>query len=128
MIGLEQLPKLLVVDDQAPIRRLLEEIFRRDRLTVVSVSNGVEAIEVAQREKPVAALIDLRMPGQGGLETLRQLKDIDPDLPVVMMTALGDEVEVKEAQRLGCSCFLAKPFDINEVRVLIFSLLRQRSF
>jgi len=116
--------KILVVDDQPSIRRLLQEVFRFDQLEVLAVGDGKEAVEAARREKPAVALIDLKMPGQDGLETLRQLRASSADLPVVMMTALGEEREKEEAAGLGCTCFLTKPFDINEVRSIVLALVK----
>lgn len=107
---------ILIVDDQAGIRLLLDELFRKEGYRTRLAGNGFEAIQAVEEEIPGCVLLDTKMPGMGGLETLQQLKEICPEIPVIMMTAY-EESELKEG--LGKSkdvLYFAKPFDIYELR------------
>lgn len=116
-------PLILVVDDQAGVRRLLEEIFAQSGLRVVSATNGEEALALAAARRPDLAILDVRMPVMDGVETLRHLRRVAPDLPVVMMTAVGDDDQVAAAMALGARTAVTKPFDVFRLRELALSIL-----
>lgn len=114
---------ILVVDDQLGVRRLLQELFREEGFDVFLAGHGGEAVELARKQRPVLALVDVKMPVMDGLETLRALKQEHPDLPVIMMTAVGDGERVTEALKSGALNAITKPFDVFAVRNMVLELL-----
>lgn len=114
---------LLIVDDQVGVRRLLYEAFRDEGYRVEMASSGMEAIKKVSLSVPSLVLLDIKMPGLNGLETLEELRKITPDIPVVMMTAYGELDIIAEAKRKGVQHYINKPFDLDEVRYLIKGLL-----
>jgi len=116
-------PVLLVVDDQPGVRRLLETVFSRAGFQVLIAAGGAEALELARSRPPDVAILDLRMPGLDGVETLRGLRELVPGLPVVLMTAVGENQRLAEAMRLGAREAVTKPFDVfrllERVRILL---------
>lgn len=114
---------LLVVDDQAGVRRLLGEALCDEGYKVETASSGTEAIKMISAVNPSLILLDIKMPVMNGLETLEGIRRIYPDVPVVMMTAYGELDIVIEAKKRGVKHYINKPFDLNEVRYLIKGLL-----
>ena len=114
---------LLIVDDQSGIRRLLHEVFSDDGYRVDTVTGGQEAIKRAVQLRPWVILLDMKMPGMNGLETLRELKKLYNDAAVVLMTAYGELEIVMQAQKLGVDHYINKPFDLEDIRALIKSLM-----
>ncbi|MCL6478788.1 MAG: response regulator [Peptococcaceae bacterium] len=114
---------LLIVDDQQGVRRLLYEAFSDEGYQVRIAAGGQEALKLICQEMPDIVLLDIKMPGMNGLETLAELRKTDPDVPVLMMTAYGDLEMVSRAKKLGVRHYITKPFDLNEVRLLVKALL-----
>ncbi len=114
---------ILVADDQPGVRWLVQELFADGRYQVLLAAHGQEAVAAARRQPPDVALIDLRMPVMDGVETLRALREMYPDLPVVVMTAVDDSDRVDECLRLGARCAVIKPFDVFELRSLVEATL-----
>jgi len=108
--------KILVVDDQLGVRRLLYEAFREERYTVELAASGVEALEILPRFAPDLIIMDMKMPGMNGIETLRQIRTLNKNVRVIMMTAYGDAENVQQAQELGVNYYLNKPFDLFDLR------------
>ncbi len=103
---------VLVIDDQPGIRRLLTEVLADDGHEVVTAENGYEGIQLAEKLKPAVILMDMKMPGMDGIETLRELKRMGQHDKVIMMTAYGELEMVNQAQQLGAYAYIIKPFDI----------------
>lgn len=114
---------LLIVDDQTGVRRLLYEAFCEEGYRVEMASSGQEAIKKVSNKIPSLVLLDIKMPGMNGLETLDELRKISPEVPVVMMTAYGELDIIAEAKKRGVQHYINKPFDLDEVRYLIKGLL-----
>ncbi|HEX2073669.1 MAG TPA: response regulator transcription factor [Geodermatophilus sp.] len=109
--------RILLADDHAPIRLALVEVFNEteDITVVAECANGEEAVEAALRTRPDLVLMDVNMPGTGGLEATRRLLAAWPEARVVMLTASGSAASVSEARRLGAVGYLLKsddPFDL----------------
>lgn len=117
-------PLILVVDDQAGVRLLLREVFREVGYRVALAAHGQEAVAMASVELPALALVDLKMPVMDGLETLRALKELDPTLPVLIMTAVG-EGRISELLQNGARDCIMKPFDVFQLRDRVQQVLQE---
>ncbi len=114
---------VLVIDDQPGIRRLLVEVLSDEGYIVITAGNGYEGLQTVREYKPDLILMDMKMPGMDGIETLRELKKIDQEDRVIMMTAYGELEMVNQAQEIGASGYITKPFDINTLCQLISQCL-----
>ena len=109
------MPKLLIVDDELGSRESLRLIFSPD-YTVLLAANAQEAQECLSQEPVDLVLLDLILPGQSGIEVLRQIQAASPRLPVIMVSASASIPPVVEAIRLGALDFVSKPFDVESLR------------
>src|SRR5688572_25862487 len=99
----------LIVDDESHVRAFLRLLLRELGITDCwEAADGVSAVQLAQEHKPGIVLLDINLPGLNGLQVLAQLKQVDPDLPVVIVTAQGAISTVSEAVRLGAMGYLLK--------------------
>ncbi|WP_176786073.1 response regulator [Desulfosporosinus hippei] len=115
---------ILVVDDNCGIRRLLCEFLTQEGYYVKEASDGLTALGLVMEEKPNLVLLDLRMPGLGGLQTADRLRDLVPETIVVIMSAYFDAQDLQKAVKEGkIKHFVIKPFELTELGVLIKDLL-----
>ena len=116
----EQKPiDVLIADDEESMREFLEIVIGNEGYGVKTVAGGEEAIEVLKAEKPRVFIQDLRMGGLDGMELLEKAKEIDPDLPVIVITAYSTWNTAVDAMRLGAFDYLKKPFDTDHIRGVI---------
>lgn len=116
--------RVLVVDDEANVRKALSMTLRKNGYETHEAASGAEALEQIGTFGPEVMLLDLRMPGLDGMETLRRLKQKDGKHPkVVMMTAYGSAGDVMEAMRLGAFDYVQKPFDLVQVKKVVANAL-----
>ena len=115
---------ILVVDDEENVRFSLESVFHR-QYRVVGAENGETAVEAVRKESPDLAIVDILMPDISGLDLLPKLKDEDPQLPVIMLSALKDISKVVDAVQRGAVQYLTKPFDVDELRLAVRMALRE---
>ncbi|MBU5350491.1 two-component system response regulator [Paenibacillus sp. LC231] len=108
--------KVLIVDDQNGIRILLVEVFSSEGYETFQAANGKAALEIVKMHAPDLVLLDMKIPGMDGLEILKHIKQMNPDIKVIMMTAYGELDMIKEATDLGALMHFTKPFDIDEMR------------
>lgn len=116
-------PRILVVDDEQSMRESLHDWLKEDGYQVGLAPNGQEAIRLAGQEVYDVVLLDLKMPGMDGLETLRGLKEVAPDSEVIMMTAYASIDTAVQAMREGAFDYLVKPFDPDEIEMQIQKIL-----
>jgi two-component system nitrogen regulation response regulator GlnG len=116
--------KILVVDDEADIRRAFHRNLASDTLQVVDAANGDDAIRMVAQERPTLVLMDIRMGATSGLDTLRKLRELDPKLLIIMMTAYGTTQTAIEAMKLGAYDYVLKPLDVPKLKALIDSALK----
>jgi two-component system response regulator (stage 0 sporulation protein F) len=114
---------ILVVDDQTGVRRLLQETFREEGYNVDTAKEGAEALVKIKESPPSLVLLDMKMPGMNGLETLHQIIKDNPAQVVIMMTAYEELEVVQDARKLGVKDYITKPFDLNYLKELIKSIL-----
>ncbi len=102
---------VLIADDEPEIRSLITVLLRAEGFTTVSGRDGAEAVELAPTVHPDAAVIDLRMPQLDGIQVVRRLHTLCPDMPIIIVTAFGSIQGAIEAIRAGAYDYLEKPFD-----------------
>jgi len=112
-------PKILLVDDEERFRANLAKLLTAQGLTVAAAAGGREALELLQAEPYDVALVDLRMPGMDGLETLAQMKKSAPGLEVIMLTGHASMDAAMEINRLGGYDYLLKPCPLEELLLKI---------
>jgi DNA-binding NtrC family response regulator len=112
-------PKILVVDDEINICRSVEKILSRAGIRVRSALNGEEALRLLAAEAFDAVLTDLKMSRLGGMEVLRRAKELNPGLPVIVMTGYASVSSAVEVMKLGAVDYLPKPFTPDEVRAVV---------
>jgi DNA-binding response OmpR family regulator len=103
--------RVLIVDDELPVRLTVREILRRAGYKAIAVASGEEALELVQSQPVDLALVDLVMPGIGGIELMRRLQEAAPDVVLIVLTARGSMETAIEALRLGAHDYLTKPCD-----------------
>ena len=108
--------KILIVDDQKGVRRLLEELFKKDGWEVELAADGKEAVERADKFLPDIILMDMKMPNMNGLEASQIILKKYNNLDIIMMTAYGEMDVVKDALDAGVKRCITKPFDIIDLR------------
>jgi DNA-binding NtrC family response regulator len=118
--------RLLVVDDEEPQRVMLARILERAGFEVVVAADGAQAAERLEAERLDLVLTDQRMPRLGGLELLEQARRLQPGLPVVLMTAYGTVSTAVEAMKHGAADYLTKPFERDELLLVVEKAIRQR--
>ena len=108
--------RIMIVDDQKGVRRLLEELFKREGWEVYAAADGKDAIEKVGQFQPSILLIDMKMPNMNGLEASQKILEKHQELAIIMMTAYGEMEVVKRALESGVRKCITKPFDILYLR------------
>ncbi|MCA1784533.1 MAG: sigma-54 dependent transcriptional regulator [Desulfobacteraceae bacterium] len=119
-------PAVLIVDDESTIIESLEGILSDDGFEVTHAFNGYEALKKIETDSPDIVLLDIWMPGMDGIETLREIKNKFPNIPVVMITGHGTIESAVDATKSGAYDFLEKPLSIDKVMVTINNALNFR--
>ncbi len=114
---------ILVVDDSDFMRLRCRAILEKDGFEVFEAGNGQQALELYPDLKPDLTLMDITMPGMDGIETVRQLKKLDPTVKVIMISSLGHDSLIMEALTAGAKEFVIKPFDPIKLGETIRKLL-----
>lgn len=110
---------ILIVDDQAGIRYLLDTLVKEEGHNSYTGANGAEAVELVKKHRPELVFMDIKMPVMDGTQALEKIKELGFGTEVIMMTAFTEKEVVDKAYRNGAVKCLIKPFDINEVRDII---------
>lgn len=116
--------KVLVVDDEEPLARMVAEYLRRDGFDVTVTGDGLEALEFARRLGPDVVVLDLGLPGLDGVEVCRQLRSFS-DCYVLMLTARTEEIDRLIGLSVGADDYLAKPASMRELVARVHVLLRR---
>src|SRR4249920_3917804 len=111
--------KLLLIDDEEEIQYSFRRILDSPEIELVTASSGEDGLKLIPKVRPDLVIMDIRMGGLGGLETLRRIRQSDPKLPVIMMTAYGTTQTAIEAMKLGAYDYLLKPFDIPKLKQIV---------
>ncbi len=116
--------KLLLIDDEADVQYSFRRIFDSPEIELTAASSGEEGLRIIPKLKPDLVIMDVRMGGMSGLETLRRLRQTDPKLLVILMTAYGTTQTAIEAMKLGAYDYLLKPFDVPKLKEIVLNALK----
>lgn len=108
--------KILVVDDEAPVRDLFSDLFKKEGYTVICTATGEEAVDLVAKEDFDIVLIDIKLTGMNGLEALKRINSIKPGLTVIMITGFGyDEDLIAKSKEYGCAGYIGKNISIPQM-------------
>jgi two-component system nitrogen regulation response regulator GlnG len=116
--------KLLLIDDETDVQYSFQRIFDSPEVELTTASSGEEGLKLVPRIKPDLVLMDIRMGGINGLETLRRIRQMDSRLLVILMTAYGTTQTAIEAMKLGAYDYLLKPFDVLKLKEIVMNALK----
>ena len=117
--------RVLVVEDDQTLSGVIKYNLSKEGYTVLSAVDGVQALEVARAEKPDVILLDLMLPRLDGLEVCRILRK-ESNVPILMLTAKGEEVDRVVGLELGADDYMSKPFGVRELMARVRAMLRRR--
>ena len=117
--------KILFCDDEASVRDSLRIIFKKDH-QVILASNAEEAVQKVQTEEPDLIFLDIIMPGKDGLEALREIRQKQPEVPVIMLTATKTLKSAVDAMKMGAYDYITKPFDVQELKIVVEKAMENR--
>jgi two-component system response regulator (stage 0 sporulation protein F) len=118
-LNLKESVPILIVDDESMMRNLLQKILRREGYKTFTAANGKEALGVMASESVDIVISDLKMPEVDGFELLKSIKQLHPDVGVIIMTAYGDTYTVKDVLLLGADEYITKPFKSHEITLVV---------
>lgn len=107
--------KLLIVDDDFPTCDFLKRFLEISGYQVFIANDGESALLTVKEKKPNIVFLDIRMPGVSGIKVLQQIKEIDSNVKVIMMTAVKDEEMIKLTKEYGASDYIVKPFSLEHL-------------
>ncbi|MCF8029204.1 MAG: sigma-54 dependent transcriptional regulator [Desulfobacteraceae bacterium] len=117
-------PQILIVDDDASHRRMLEAVLMAEGYDISHAADGAEAVAAVEKQFYDLVLLDIRMSRMGGIEALQEIKGINPAIPIIIMTAYASVGTAVEALKSGAYDYLTKPLDIDELKILVQKTLR----
>ena len=118
---------ILIVDDEQSYRQLLTLVFQGDGHNIRTAANGIEAVKLLQQAPADVVISDVKMPDMDGIEMLRSVRGTYPDLGVIFMTAFASVETAREAFKLGADDFIQKPFDVEELKLLVKKTLEKQA-
>lgn len=113
------------MDDEESIRIMLKRVLSGEQYEIQEAINGLEALEKIAREKYSAILLDLKMPQMNGLQVISEIKKMDINTPIIMMSAYGTIPDAVEAMKIGAADYIVKPFDLDELKMILDRMIRQ---
>lgn len=120
------MPAILIVDDDSMVRKLLVKVFQKENYITLEASDGNSALRVFRNENIDVVITDIVMPDMEGIETIRELRKINPDVKIIAFSgggSLAPEGYLKIAASMGARYTFQKPFDINELKEAVNKLL-----
>lgn len=119
---------ILIIDDDDQLRKSFERLLREEGYAVESAASGEAGLKIIGSQIPDLVILDIRLPGMSGLETFKRIHEIEPKLPVIMMTAYGTTESAIEATKLGAFDYILKPFEIPDMLAVIGQALEAGRF
>ena len=120
--------RILIIDDDDQLRRSFEKLLRQEGYEVRSAASGETGLQHVRKEMPDLVMLDMRLPGMNGFETFKHLHDLEPKLPVIIMTAYGTTETAIEATKMGAHDYILKPFDIPDMLKVVRQALEAGRF
>ena len=117
--------RILIVDDERAIVQIIEQRLRRDGFDVLSAQSGAEALAALRNHEPAAVLLDIGLPDIDGFDVLRRLRAENAGVPVIILTARGEEIDRVVGLELGADDYVVKPFSPRELVARVRALLRR---
>lgn len=119
------MPRLLIVDDENDVREFAANFFRKRKVDVATASSGEEALALLQSSKPDLVLLDIKMEGMDGIETLKRIKQLDKDIKVIMVTGKKPEEENSGnmCSEYGALDYINKPLELDELENVVLRQL-----
>ena len=119
--------KVLIVDDDSGIRKLLSRFLEREGFNPVEAENGLDGVELAKKEHPDIIIMDVMMPQMDGLTAARLIKFYKPlsQVPIIFLTAKDEEKEIELAEATRAEAYITKPFDVRQVIEVVKSLFEK---
>jgi len=116
--------QVIIVEDSLMIRNMLQKALEKCGCNVCAAAkNGKEGIEVFKTYKPDVVFMDLNMPIMDGPDAIKNIKEINPDARIVVLSAMGDDEMIAQVKSLGVSSFIKKPFDIRDIISVLASIV-----
>lgn len=122
--NLQDAPLILVAEDEDNNYELVKVVLSK-RYRLLRAHNGIEAVTLCEDEHPNLILMDIRMPEMDGLDATRIIKEVNPDVPIIALSAYAFEENIREAQAAGCNGFLSKPFRVEDLLDKIHNYLTE---
>ena len=119
--------KILIVEDDPHIRLGLSDALGAEGYTVLEVAHGGQALPILKQEKPDLVILDVMLPGKSGFDICREVRAARLDLPILMLTAKGQEIDKVVGLELGADDYVTKPFGVRELLARVHALLRRSS-
>lgn len=119
---------ILIIDDDDQLRKSFQKLLAEEGYRIISAASGEAGIEIIGKEIPDLVVLDMRLPGINGLETFQRIHELDPKLPVIIMTAYGTTKTAIEATKMGAFDYILKPFDIPDMLNIIQQALEAGKF
>jgi len=110
---------ILIIDDESSIRRLISKVLLKEGYDILTADGGEKAVEIALANKIDLALVDLKMPGIDGIETIRRIKKTNSGAAFIIITAFAEMSSLKDALELGVFDYITKPFDLEYLKHLV---------
>lgn len=127
MAGADRKPRILIVEDEPAMVAGLRDNFEYEGYQVISAEDGVSGLERALADDPDLVLLDVMMPKMSGLDLCKQLKARRPSVPIIMLTARGQEIDKVVGLELGADDYITKPFSVRELMARVKAVLRRVS-
>jgi len=120
------MPKLLIVDDELDVREFAANFFRKRKVEVTTAVGGEEALDILEKLKPQLVLLDIKMQGINGIETLKRIREKDKDLKVIMVTGKkpDEDGSLNICQQLGVLDYIHKPLELAELEKIVMGALK----
>lgn len=120
--------QLLIVDDEDDVRQFATNFFRKRNIDVLSVASGEEAVAIVEKDPPELVLLDIKLTGMDGVETLRLIKERNNDTKIIMVTGKKPEEEntLDRCKQYGALNYIHKPLELHELEQLVLSLLEKK--
>ncbi len=111
--------KLLIVDDEQSVRYSFRKILATSKYSLIEAGNADEGMQIFRKEMPDLVILDIEMPGKDGIQLLKEIKELAPSIPVIIITAYGSGDRVINAMKYGAYEYVEKPFDIPRLKIVI---------